>query len=333
VDILPIADGGDGTIDSLALALGQKSRRLPVRGALGEPRMAEWLELGDTAIVELASACGIAGLKNDELDARNAHTAGLGEVIRHVLETTSLATVVVALGGSASTDGGAAALAQCGAEFLESSGSKFVPRGGASLLQVAAVDFSALRDFAGARQFFCATDVENPLLGELGAAHVFGPQKGASTEQVQLLDLALEHFANVVEAKEGKTFRALKGAGAAGGTAFGLIAAFDAKLISGFDWFSSLVHLQKRIVDCDLVVSGEGRIDQSSFHGKVIGSLQKYCALYGKRLWLVAGSVQQGLASNMNNAVEKIIAAGAEEQFADLDAIRDCLHKALISEL
>lgn len=331
VDVLPIADGGDGTVDSLALALGVKAERLAVHGALGEPRTAEWLRLQDTAIVELASSCGIAALKETELDAMNARTTGLGEVIRHVLEETRIPKLVVALGGSASTDGGAGALAACGAEFLDSSGRSFLPRGGASLLNLASVDFSRLRQLAQSRQFFCASDVENPLLGELGAAHIFGPQKGASAEQVQQLDLALARFADIVEAKEAKSFRHLKGAGAAGGTAFGLLAAFDAEIISGFEWFSSLVNLQRRIADCDLVVSGEGRIDRSSFHGKAIGALQTYCAQHKKRLWLVAGSVEDGLLRNMNTAVEKIIAAGTRDRFADLDSLSDSLYKAMNS--
>ena len=329
IDVLPIADGGDGTVDSLALALGGKKHKLPVHGALAELRTAEWLEFHDTAVIELASACGIASFKKDQLDPLNAHTGGLGTVIRHVLQETKLEKIIIALGGSASTDGGAAALAECGVEFFEQSGAKVFPRGGASLAGLSRVDFSNLKQLIAGRQFFVATDVENPLLGTLGAASVFGPQKGANQEQVQQLDFALAHFAELIEAKKGKKYRDLKGAGAAGGTAFGLVAAFDAKIISGFEWFSSLVRLDERVAASDLIISGEGRIDRSSFHGKVIGSLQKFCSQYEKRLWLVAGSIEDGLNSQLDSSVEKILAAGSAVNYAGLDEITQTLLAAL----
>ena len=331
IDVLPLADGGDGTVDSLALALGGTKHQLPVHGALAELRTAAWLEFQDTAVIELASACGIAAFRKDQLDPLNAHTGGLGTVIRHVLQETDLQKIVITLGGSASTDGGAAALAECGVEFFEQSGAKVFPRGGASLQRLSKVNFSNLEQFIAGRQFFVATDVDNPLLGTLGAASVFGPQKGATPEQVKQLDSALSHFAELIEAKKGKKFRELKGSGAAGGAAFGLVAAFDAKIISGFEWFSSLVRLDERVAASDLIISAEGRIDRSTFHGKVIGSLQKVCSQYKKRLWLLAGSVEDGLNSQLDSSVEKILAAGSADKYADLNEIAQTLLAALKS--
>lgn len=333
LDILPVADGGDGTVESLALAIDSKLHRLPVAGSQDEPRQALWLEFKGTAVIELASACGIAGSKKSELNPLKAHTRGLGTVIKHVIENTALSNIVLALGGSASTDGGAAALAECGAEFFDSQGKSFFPLGGAALRHIADLDFTKLDAFAAGRRFLLATDVENPLLGKMGAAFVFGPQKGASEVQVLELDAALAHFADLVEQKRARLLRDFQGVGAAGGSAFGLVAGFDAKIVSGFDWFSSLVKLQERVAKSDLIITGEGRIDQSTFQGKVIGALQKSCTEEKKRLWLLAGSVEEGLSSKLESSVEKIVAVGSTEQFADLERIRGALFNTLEKNL
>lgn len=353
VDLLPIADGGDGTVEALALSCGGRVHQISVRGALGEPRLAQWLELNEIAVVELASACGIAGIAPEQLRPLEAHTQGLGSVIKHVLKNTSIEKIVIALGGSASTDGGAGALVELGAKFFDAAGNRFIPQGGASLRTVAKCDLSALRNLTAGRHLIIATDVVNPLLGPHGAAAIFGPQKGASAADVDLLDLALKSFAVAMEANlsaeslgriasvarifgscthpsDNLAFRDRQGMGAAGGTAFGLAIGLDAPIISGFDWIADLVRLQEKVVQSDLVITGEGRIDISSLHGKVIGSLYELCKLHRKCLWLVAGSVSD--SSELKNlSVDLLSAVSREQKFADENDISEFIFNALVA--
>lgn len=322
IDLLPIADGGDGTIESLSISLGGKTHQLQVSGALDEKRTAQWLELDNLAVVELASACGIAGLKLT--NAMAAHTRGLGSVIKNVLETANLKNIVVALGGSASTDGGTGALYELGAKFFDSDGQEIVPAGGQSLFQISKCDLSPALAALGSKSLSIATDVDNQLLGKNGAAAVFGPQKGATRQQVIELDAALEHFADVLEKGTGNYCRTRKGAGAAGGTAFGLATALNAKIISGFFWLSDMVKLRERIAESDLVISGEGKVDESSVQGKVIGSINELCRKQGKPLFVLAGKIARDFThSSLEDA--SLVEVNAKGEFATADDLKQTM--------
>jgi glycerate 2-kinase len=329
IDRLPLADGGDGTVEALAQSCGGSLKRLEVAGSLGEAREALWLNLDSYAVVELASACGIAGLGRESLRPLAANSLGLGTVLKHVIETTNITDIVVALGGSASTDGGSAALYELGARFFDAPGRQFVPAGGGSLLQLSRCDLTPARLKLRGRKLMVVTDVDNPLLGPDGAAHVFGPQKGASPEDVALLDRALAHYAELIEDDANLRLQYLKGAGAAGGAAFGL-AALGATITSGFDWLARALKLDEHLSNCDLVMSGEGRTDSSSFLGKVVGSLHKLCLQHNKPLWVFSGSVADDLEISPAppELVQGLVAGGQKADAAQIkQAVCDALRQ------
>jgi glycerate kinase len=288
----PIADGGDGTLAAIHAGAGGTFETVEVMGALGDPHAARWLKLDELAIVELASASGIAAISPERLRALDAHTIGTGQVIMHCLER-GMKDVVICVGGSASTDGGAGLLSALGARFLDRYGNPLVAGGGA-LLQVASCDLHMLNRWSDVR-FRVATDVTSPLLGASGAAEVFAPQKGASQAQVMWLDAALAKFADVLEKASGRIERSTPGSGAAGGTAFGLACALGAEIMPGFAWLSRLLRLEEKIAASDLVITAEGRLDHQSIEGKATGELAKLCLAHGKPLWVVPAIVEPNL--------------------------------------
>lgn len=300
--LMPLADGGDGTVEAVHLAAGGTIRQARVLAHGCDKLDASWLELGDQALVELASACGIARLPGS-LRPMEANTAGLGQVLRHVMDL-GFSNISVAVGGSASTDGGAGALKELGAVFLDGKGQVLETLNGATLGLVADCDLSALEVVSQGCTLRVLTDVENPLLGPTGAAAVFAPQKGANKRQVSELESGLHQFSAVLQKKSGRQLCDAPGAGAAGGTAFGLACGLGASIESGFGWVSKVCGLKDKLAACSLVITGEGRLDSQSVNGKVIGELVKVCEAAGKPLWVVAGCVEDGLTVR---GIERII--------------------------
>jgi len=288
--LAPVADGGDGTIESLHMALGGTVHHCVVQGPLTDPAEAAWLQIGDLGVIELANASGLALVPPDRLQPLRAHTTGTGEVLASCL-AIAVPNIVVAVGGSASTDGGTGALRALGAKFLDADGQPLEP-GGGDLSRLHSCDLSDLRHWRNATGIRVATDVTNPLLGPQGAARTFAPQKGADPEQVQLLEAALERLADVLEAASGRQARHLPGAGAAGGTAFGLACALGAAIIPGFQWIADLIQLELKVAEADLVITGEGRLDHQSLSGKVIGELAAICRRHGKPLYVIPASAE-----------------------------------------
>lgn len=325
IDLLPLADGGDGTVEAIHIACGGDMHVQLVHGAFDEERLAVWLDLKDTVIVELASACGISGLSN--LDALAAHTRGLGEIIRLSIEKTNPKEIFVMLGGSASTDGGSAALAEMGAKFFDSNGAIVIPQGGVDLQRIHSCDLSALSKIRHACKMKVATDVANPLLGPYGAARIFGPQKGADEQEVVFLEESLAKFADLLESAVGASYREIAGSGAAGGTAFGLACAFGAEIVSGFEFIARQVDLLRRVTEADIVLSAEGRIDRSSLFGKVTGSLLKECEKLQKPLYLLAARVDQDL--ERNRAGTQIIQVVPDGRFAESADISSAVFELL----
>ena len=279
----PIADGGDGTLDAIEIGVGAIRHAIKVPGADGEIADASWLELGDSAIIELACASGL-GLLHGELRALDTHTIGIGQVLKHCLES-GFEKIMVCVGGSASTDGGAGLLTALGARFFDHAGVE-LQAGGGALSRIKSCDLSALQKWHHVA-ISVITDVTVPLLGNNGAAHIFAPQKGASAQQVLELDCALQQFADVLEKATSVSMRDLPGAGAAGGTAFGLACALNAEIVPGFEWIAKMVQLEAKIEACDLVVTAEGALDTQSIVGKATGELAKMCRAYGRPLWAV----------------------------------------------
>lgn len=262
---LPIADGGDGTV-AAALSRGYEEVRLSADGPTGVPGETGYARLGSRAVVELAAVCGLDLLPGGRRDALGASTYGLGQVIGHAVDNGAT-EVVVGLGGSASTDGGAGMVQALGARLLDDSGHE-LDRGGAALAGLASLDLTTLVPRLAGVTVVLASDVENPLLGPDGAAAVFGPQKGADVDQVAQLDAALTRWADVVAATVGTDHRDRSGAGAAGGTGFGGLALLGAELRSGAELVLELIDFDTHLAQADLVITGEGSLDVQSLSGK-----------------------------------------------------------------
>jgi glycerate kinase len=280
---LPLADGGEGTLDVLAAAVtGSRRRHARVTGPGGEPVDCDWLELpGAAAAVELARASGLPLLARP--DPMGAHTIGLGEVIGRALDGGAR-EILIGLGGSAATDGGTGALTALGARFLDAGGHDLPPGGGA-LARLAAVDTTHLRP-PPAAGVTCLADVSAPLLGPAGAAAVFAPQKGASPHQVAQLETGLARLAAVLGGEPGAP-----GAGAAGGTGYGLAAAWGARLRPGAPELSRLAGLDRAMTQADLVITGEGRYDLTSLTGKAAGTVIAAASAAGVPAALVTGTL------------------------------------------
>ncbi|MCU1507837.1 MAG: glycerate kinase [Glaciihabitans sp.] len=282
IRIFPQADGGEGTLDAIERAVPGAVRRSAgvVTGPDGRPTPGEWLQLADgTAVVELAQPSGLPLMSAP--DATGATTRGLGEVIAAALDAGATA-LAIGLGGSASTDGGAGALRALGLRLTDANGDG-LDEGGGPLVRLVDADRAGLRP---APPTTLLTDVDAPLLGPRGAAAVFGPQKGASTEQVAELDAALATFARVLGGDPNQS-----GTGAAGGTAFGFVNAWGAVIEPGADYLAKLSGVSTAIASADVLLTGEGRFDAQSLGGKVVGQLLSAAAAHGIPSGVIAGQL------------------------------------------
>lgn len=271
--LLPVADGGEGTLDA-AVEAGYEYHALTVTGPIGEPVAAAWARRGDEAVVEMSLASGLAALPHDAegepiLAAREATSRGTGELVAAALDA-GCTRIVLGVGGSANTDGGAGMLVGLGARLLDDAGNE-LPGGGAALARLAAVDVSGLHPRIEGTEFVLAADVDNPLIGARGAAAVFGPQKGASDRDVPELDAALGVFRDrLAEAIGPSALGAAEapGAGAAGGVGYAALAVLGATRRPGIDVVLELVTLDEAVVGADLLLTGEGSLDEQSLGGK-----------------------------------------------------------------
>jgi glycerate kinase len=265
---IPVADGGEGTLDA-AVGSGFSRRSATVSGPTGQPLRADFAVRGREAVIEMAAASGLAVLPGGTLDAKGATSLGTGELIRAALDA-GCRQIILGVGGSANTDGGAGVLQGLGAQLLDAGGNE-LPPGGAALARLDRIDFSGFDSRLDETRFVLASDVDNPLLGAEGAPAIFGPQKGASPQDVEELDAALAHFVDVLAAEIGP--RALKaadapGAGAAGGVGYAAIAVLAATRRPGIDVVLEFTGLADRLAGADLVITGEGSLDEQSLLGK-----------------------------------------------------------------
>ncbi len=309
LDIVPIADGGAGTVDVL-LATGEGEERITtVTDAIGRPVKARWglLEGGQTAVIEMASASGLAMLQPHELDPMSAHTYGTGELVRAALDAGAT-RILLGAGGSATCDGGVGAASALGVAFRDEKGAQ-LPLGPKHLARLAKVDCSGLDQRLAKVSLEVLTDVRNPLLGEEGTARVYGPQKGADPDQVDLLDGLMEQLARVARAALGEAFEKEAGAGAAGGLAFGLRAFCNARLKRGFDVISEALGLFTLVSECDWVFTGEGQLDLQSAYFKGPYALGRLARMQKKRVVLFAGAVLGG-SSGVRDAFDEVVIVG-----------------------
>ena len=265
--LAPVADGGNGTLDAM-LAAGGERRSLAVRGPLGAMLQAEWglLPDGRTAVIEMALASGMELLAQDELDPLRASTFGTGQLLAAAL-AAGATRIILGLGGSATVDGGAGCLQALGVQLLDAQGEQVAP-GGAQLGRIARVDASGLDPRWQQVELLLASDVDNPALGEQGAAAVFGPQKGADAQQVALLEAQLSHFFTLIHEQTGRDVRQLPGGGAAGAFAAGLMAFLETRLQPGIELVLAHSGFAQALAGADLVITGEGQMDEQTIHGK-----------------------------------------------------------------
>ncbi|MER6109490.1 glycerate kinase [Streptomyces hirsutus] len=288
VEALPVADGGDGTV-AAAVAAGFDRREVRVTGPLGDGVTAAFALRGDTAVVEMAEASGLQRLPGGVLAPLTASTYGSGELLTAALDAGAR-TLVFGVGGSATTDGGAGMLAALGARFLKADGEPVAP-GGAGLAELASADLSGLDPRLGEIAFVLASDVDNPLTGPKGAPAVYGPQKGASPEDVRRLDAALAHFVKVLEEPAGAgatEFAASPGAGAAGGIGYGALL-LGARFRPGIEVMLDVLGFAPALERADLVITGEGSLDEQTLHGKAPAGVAAAARAAGKEVVAVCG--------------------------------------------
>ncbi len=294
---IPLADGGEGTVDALVRATNGQVRRVRVHDPLMREIESFYGVLGDaeTAVIEMAAASGLSLLVESERNPMIASTYGTGELLASA-QQAGARRIIVGIGGSATNDGGAGAMSALGARFLDRNGRE-LPPGGAALADLARIDVSGFRFPVGAVAVDAACDVTNPLCGPHGASAVFGPQKGATPEMVRELDAALANYAAVLKRDLGKDVADLPGAGAAGGLGAGLAAFLDARLRSGIGIVLDAVGFDDALHDADLVITGEGRLDEQTAGGKTISGVLRRASARSIPVIALAGSISGDLSA------------------------------------
>jgi glycerate kinase len=306
IEKIPIADGGEGTVDALVVATGGRVVETEVSGPLGEPVRARWGVLGDgsTAVVEMAAASGLPLVPQPRRDPRVTTTRGTGELLRAALDA-GLRRIVVGIGGSATNDGGAGMGRALGIRFLDGEGRE-LPEGGAPLARLARIDLAGLDPRVAAADLVVACDVDNPLTGPRGASAVYGPQKGATPAMVRELDDALGRYADVARAATGRDVSGLPGAGAAGGLGAGLLFFTPARLRPGVEIVLETTGFDERVRGADLVVTGEGRTDFQTAMGKAPVGVAAAAKRHGVPVICLSGGLGDGADDVLAKGIDAV---------------------------
>lgn len=307
VEVLPVADGGEGTVRALVQASGGRTVTTRVLGPLEKPVNATWgiLGSGDVAVIEMAAASGLPLLRREERNPMKTTSYGTGELIRHALEM-GVHRLIIGIGGSATNDGGAGMAQALGARLLDAVG-KSIPLGGAALAALDRIDLSGLDPRVHDVKVLVACDVNNPLCGPSGATHVYGPQKGADARMVRELDAALDRYADILKRDLGKDVCDVPGAGAAGGLGAGLMAFLDAELCPGVDIVFEAIGLELTVREADLVFTGEGRMDSQDIYGKAPMEVAKLARRYGVPTIAVVGSTGRDYKIVFDHGLDAVI--------------------------
>ncbi|KUK07936.1 MAG: Glycerate kinase, partial [Caldanaerobacter subterraneus] len=289
---VPMADGGEGTVESLVDATGGKIIKTNVKDPLFRDIESFYGILGDgkTAVIEMAAASGLYLLKDYERNPMITTTYGTGQLIKDALDR-GCRRFIIAIGGSATNDGGAGMATVLGVKFYDKDGRE-IGLGGGALSKIYSIDTSNLDYRLKECRFIVACDVANPLIGENGASRVYGPQKGATKEMVEVLDKNLEHYGKLLEKYFNKKIIDVPGSGAAGGLGAGLMAFLNAQLKNGIEIIIETLKLEEKIKEADIVISGEGKIDFQTAFGKTISGIAKLCKKHNKPLIVIAGTVE-----------------------------------------
>lgn len=291
IEKVPMADGGEGTVQSLVDATGGEILTTQVLDPLGNPIDAQYGVLGDglTAVIEMAAASGLTLVPDHKRDPRGTTTYGTGELIRAAL-THGCRKLIIGIGGSATNDGGAGMAQALGAKLLTTGGEQ-IKLGGGYLAMLDSIDLSDLDPRIAEAETVVACDVNNPLTGKQGASHVYGPQKGATLEMIEMLDANLVHFDEILQRDLSKFVGNVPGAGAAGGLGAGLMAFLDASLKPGIEIVTEATQLAKRLVDTDLLITGEGQINFQTVFGKTPVGVAKVAKAHNIPVIAIAGSI------------------------------------------
>lgn len=285
----PLSDGGEGFVETVTHAMHGTRHAVMTTNALGEPIEAVYGTWDDTVVVELSAAAGLTASPTESRNPLETTTYGVGSLIQEAYQRTPFKKLILSLGGSATVDGGVGMLEALGIRFLDKAGNP-IPRGGKGLCQLERIDCSKASKVLES-EILLAVDVQNPLLGPRGAAAVYGPQKGATPEMIPVLEEGLSRLAEVLRRETGVSVGEMPGMGAAGGTPAGVVAIAHAKMKPGFEIVADLVGIEEKLNASNLVVTGEGQLDLSSFEGKVVGQVAKRCHAHHVPVLVLAGSV------------------------------------------
>ncbi|GAB51459.1 glycerate kinase [Atlantibacter hermannii] len=303
---IPMADGGEGTVEAMVAATQGRIVTLSVTGPLGEPVEAFYGLSGDEkqAFIEMAAASGLESVPTARRDPRITTSWGTGELIRHALDA-GVRHIIIGLGGSATNDGGAGMVQALGAGLLDAQGEQ-IAGGGEALSQLERIDTRRLDPRLAECRIEVACDVTNPLTGEEGATAVFGPQKGATPDMVRQLDEALTHYGKIIERDLDKSVLTLKGGGAAGGMGVALYAFCGAELRQGVEIVTEALSLDAAVRHADLVITGEGRIDSQTIHGKVPIGVARVAKRYDIPVIGIAGSLTKDVGVVYDHGLDAI---------------------------
>jgi glycerate 2-kinase len=303
---IPMADGGEGTVDCFLNATNAKKIMVHTTGPYGESVETYYARLGDTAVIEMASAAGLMLAKNSEwgLNPEKTTTYGVGLMMKHAIEQ-GCKEIILGLGGSCTNDAGVGAARALGTCFFDTRGKEFIPTAN-TLTKIADIDNSITEERLQGIKVTAMCDIDNPLYGEDGAAYVYAPQKGADQSTVKLLDSNLQALADVIEGVLGKRISKMPGAGAAGGFGAGVVSFFQGKLRSGIDTLLDLIKFDDLLIGTDMVFTGEGRIDSQSLHGKAVIGIAMRAKVEKVPVIAVVGSIAENMEAAYDMGVTSI---------------------------
>jgi glycerate 2-kinase len=308
VEVSAVADGGEGTIDALLSALGGELYHADVSGPLGLPVTARYAVTGDgTAVIETAEASGLGLLAKHERNPLLTTTFGTGQLICRAIER-GCRKIILAIGGSATNDGGTGIAKALGVRFCTDDG-RIVPDGGGHLSQISKIDLLHIDPIVSKTSIIIISDVANMLLGDKGASRFFSPQKGADPEMAKILEQNMKHYSDLIKYHTGRDVSAIKGTGAAGGTAASMIAFFDARICNGADFILDSIKLEDKIKNADIVITGEGRIDSQTAYGKLPIGVAKLSKKYAKPVYAIAGFFGDGYEEVFKHGIDAAVSS------------------------
>lgn len=308
---VPVADGGEGTVDAFLYALGGKKKSIWVSDAFNEQKiLAHYAMLkDDIAVIEMAACAGLPLVKN-RLEADKTTTFGVGELIIDAINSGAK-KIILGLGGSATNDGGCGMATALGVKFKDEQDQEFIPTGG-TLSQIYKIDMNNIYSKIKDIEFISMCDVDNPLCGRLGASAVFAPQKGADEDMVKSLDEGLAHLAKIIKRDLHIEVKDIKGAGAAGGLGAGSIAFLQSKLTKGIDVILDTINFDKLVSKADIVFTGEGKFDSQSLHGKVVMGVANRSQKYKTPVIVVTGAIGENIQEAYNKGITAIFSINKE---------------------